>query len=218
MGSLALLFIGSVLVLNGLSLLQIIGPQATAPINLFVGLFTLGVALQAVLPASSAGTPSIFVGAAGFLLFAFTYLYVAMNNFFDMPGGGLGWYCGWSVLGSSLLAVVNFATPDGARAGWLWISWAGLFAAFFVIAALDKVRWVRPTGVYAILHGFFSTGIPGAMQLTGHWNSVPVWVVAATQMLIAAVFLALGLTSRHTAVESTAAIEIERRTRVNPST
>ena len=37
MSSLALFFVGSVLLLNGLGLLGLIGPKETAPINLFIG-------------------------------------------------------------------------------------------------------------------------------------------------------------------------------------
>lgn len=192
MGSLALFFIGSVLLLNGLGLLNLASPLATAPINAIVGLFTMGTVLVIALPATGADPTAlpIYVSASGFLLFAVTYLYVALNNFFGLPSAGLGWYCGWAVPVSLMLAAVNFLAYDNGKGGWLWLSWAGLFGAFFATGALGLQRWVKPTGIYAILHGFFSTGIPGALQLTGFWDPLPVWVVAATQIGIAVVFAA----------------------------
>ncbi len=37
MSSLSLMFVGSVLLLNGLGLLGVVGPKATAPVNVFIG-------------------------------------------------------------------------------------------------------------------------------------------------------------------------------------
>jgi hypothetical protein len=57
--------------------------------------------------------PSL-LGASGLFLFGFTYLYVAMNNFFNLDGSGLGCsVCMWpSPL--SVYAYFNFRETNGA--------------------------------------------------------------------------------------------------------
>ncbi len=108
------------------------------------------------------------LGATGFLLFAFTYLYVAFNNFGSLPGNGLGWYCGWAALVSVFLAVVNFVRFSDVKFGFIWLSWVILFSAFFFVLALGGQGWLqRPTGWLAVLQAVTTTTIPGALQLTG---------------------------------------------------
>jgi hypothetical protein len=196
MGSVALFFIGSVLLLNGLVLLGVIGSKAAAPINAFVGVFTVGVVLVTIVPGANSEQSIVsMLGAAGFLLFAITYLYVAVNNFCDSPGEGLGWYCGWAGIAATMLSAVNFVVLNDPRSGWLWFSWLFLFGAFFATSALRAERLTRPTGWFAILHSFGSTGIPGALQITGLWSALPVWTIASSQLLILATFLLVSVFS-----------------------
>lgn len=88
---LVLLWVGAVLTLNGLWLMGRIGDREIAVINVFAG----GIAfLAAVVSAFRSGakvTGGIAFGAL-VLLFAFTYLWIAINRIFQLDGRSLGWY------------------------------------------------------------------------------------------------------------------------------
>ena len=77
MGSVGLLYVGAVLILNGVMLLGYVEARSAAPLNLFVG------ALQVVTPTylifTSGGDATTILGASGIYLFGFTYLYVGIN-------------------------------------------------------------------------------------------------------------------------------------------
>ncbi|QBJ96759.1 amidase substrates transport protein [Rhodococcus sp. ABRD24] len=203
MSSLSLMFVGSVLLLNGLGLLGVVGPKATAPVNVFIGSALVITVLSAVLSSlkAEAGQLDVVLGVTGFLLFAFTYLYVAFNNFGSLPGDGLGWYCGWAALVSAFLAAVNFVRFSDVKFGFIWLSWVVLFSAFFFVLALGQEWLQRPTGWLAVLQAFTTTTIPGAMQLTGTWNELSTTVVVAVQVIVVAVFLALVARARTTHLE-----------------
>jgi hypothetical protein len=198
MSSLSLMFVGSVLLLNGLGLLGVVGPKATAPVNVFIGSALVITVLSAVLSSLDSGTGQLDVvlGATGFLLFAFTYLYVAFNNFGSLPGDGLGWYCGWAALVSTFLAAVNFLRFSDVKFGFIWLSWVVLFSAFFFVLALGQEWLQHPTGWLAVLQAFTTTTIPGAMQLTGTWEEVNAAVVVAVQVVVVALFLVLVARAR----------------------
>src|SRR3954466_12333014 len=87
MGSVGLLYVGAVLIVNGLMLLGRVDARAAAPMNLFVGL--LQVLTPTYLIFTSGGDADTILGASGIYLFGFTYLYVAFNLFFGLDGTGL---------------------------------------------------------------------------------------------------------------------------------
>ncbi len=201
MSSLALFFVGSVLLLNGLGLLGLIGPKETAPINLFIGSTLVAtVAVTALgVSGSSEAELSTVLSSSGFLLFAFTYLYVAYNNFKDLPGGGLGWYCGWAALVAAFLSWVNFDRFDDPKFGVIWLAWVVLFGAFFALLALGWDFIAKATGWLAILEAFTTTTVPGALMLTGRWDDVSTTMVVAVHVLVVVVFLGLAATHNRSA-------------------
>lgn len=196
MSSLALLFVGPVLLANGLGLLGRLSPKDTAPINLFVGLTLVATVAAGALNIRGATEQdlSTVLGTTGFLLFAFTYLYVAANNFRGLPGNGLGWYCGWAVLVSLFLAWVNVDRFHDPKLGVIWLAWSVLFTAFFLVLAQGKEALAPATGWLAIMQAFTTTTVPGALMLTGVWDAVPVGVVVAVQAAVVILFVALALT------------------------
>ena len=116
---LGLLYVGAVLVLNGIWLLGYIQDREIWVMNIFTGGLVLAVALYSAFGPE----PDRFsvLAAAQFLLFAFTYLWVGINRFLDVDGRGLGWYC----LFVALTAVpIAFTTLTGAGPVWLGLDWA----------------------------------------------------------------------------------------------
>ena len=164
---LALLYVGAVLSLNGLWLLNRIGDKEIWVINVFSGGVTLLVALQLAFGAG-ADTGSI-QAAALTLLFSFTYLWVAFNRFNGADGRGLGWF---SLFVAITIVPVSLATLSDATTGWgiwlglNWAAWAVLWFLFFLLLAMQKPI-AKITGVLAILQGIFTGWLPGYLLLDG---------------------------------------------------
>src|SRR5215218_9869840 len=90
MGSVGLLYVGAVLIVNGLMLLGRVDARAAAPLNFFVG--GLQVFTPTYLIVTSGGDGDTILGASGLYLFGFTYLYVGLNLVNGLDGTGLGWF------------------------------------------------------------------------------------------------------------------------------
>src|ERR687893_1857241 len=110
MGSVGLLYVGAVLVVNGLMLLGLVEARAAAPLNFFVG------GLQVITPTylifTSGGDANTILSASGIYLFGFTYLYVGINLLGGLDGTGLGWFSAF-VAGCAVgFARLNFRRPD----------------------------------------------------------------------------------------------------------
>lgn len=164
---LALLYVGAVLSLNGLWLLNRIGDKEIWVINVFSGGVTLLVALQLAFgPGADAGS---IQAAALTLLFSFTYLWVAFNRFNGADGRGLGWF---SLFVAITIIPVSLATLQEATTGWAiwlglnWAAWAILWFLFFLLLAMQKPI-ARVTGVLAILQGILTGWLPGYLLLDG---------------------------------------------------
>ena len=156
----ALLFIGAVLVVNGLSLMGRIEPRDTVALNLLVGLLALFTNLPGLVGGAS---PHDYFTSAGGLLFAFTYLYAAATNWFGLKGQGLGWY--------SLFVAVSALVYAGAQTDWrmalLWLLWSSLWLLFFVAMGLGHRLRLLPH--YTIACGIGTCWAPGLLMLTGRW-------------------------------------------------
>jgi hypothetical protein len=182
--SVALLFIGAVLLVNGLTLIGRIEAAAAAPVNAIVGALLVANAVRLALP--SGADEAALTGSAGFLLFGVTYLWVALNAWTRHPAAGLGWYCGWAAGISAFLGGVAWHDAGDAKLALLWLLWAVLFAAFFAVIALDRKELAAAVGWLALLEALVTTSVPGAMLLVGAWSALATaWVAGATVATVA---------------------------------
>ena len=169
MGNVGLLYVGAILFLNGVMLLGWVDGRSAAPLNLFVGI------LQVVTPTylifTAGGDQEAILGASGIYLFGFTYLYVAMNLFFDLDGTGLGWFSGFVAGCAIVFAALNFwreGFGDNAF-GVIWLYWAFLWGLFFVLLGLGWESLGRYTGAVAAIEGIVTGAIPSFLLMTGRW-------------------------------------------------
>jgi putative amide transporter protein len=174
-----LLYVGAVLFLNGIwligqtsdsSVLKISNKEI-AVINFFTGALGFLVAIYAIY-LGGARNDIAFVALGGYiLLFAFTYLWVAINQYTGADGRALGWY--------SLFVAIT-AVPTGfnvlAAAGgnpWLvwfgldWLAWAVLWFLFFVLLTLQRPI-ARFTGYVTALEGIFTAWLPAWLLFQGY--------------------------------------------------
>jgi hypothetical protein len=168
MASVGLLYVGAVLIVNGLMLLGRVDARAAAPLNLFVG------ALQVITPTylifTSGGDANIILGASGIYLFGFTYLYVGLNLLGGLDGTGLGWFSAFVAGCAVVYAGLNFGRLDDPAFGVIWLYWATLWALFFLVLGLKREELTRFTGAIAVVAGVVTCAVPAFLLLTGEWT------------------------------------------------
>lgn len=107
-------------------------------------------------------------GAGFILLFAFTYLWVAANNFLNAGGRAFGWYCLFVAITAIPAGIWTFATAQGNAAsiylGVCWFAWAVLWFLFFLLLALDRPVG-RLAGAVAIFEGIGTAWVFGILLL-----------------------------------------------------
>ncbi|MGC0365907.1 hypothetical protein ABH922_003891 [Rhodococcus sp. 27YEA15] len=186
MSSLALLFVGAVLLVNGLVLLGRVSARAAVPVNLIVGAGLVTASLLAAIPAAGDDARLTLFGAVGFALFGVTYLIVGSGSLLGADGSALGWYCGWAAVVALILAGVNFAAGDGHMA-WLWLAWTVLFFAFFLSATTANPRFDTAAGVIAIAQSVTTATVPALLMIDGSWSGLPLgWIIVAQVIGVAA--------------------------------
>lgn len=193
MGSVGLLFVGAVLLVNGLLFLGKVDPKAAAALNLFVG------ALQTAIPLwllTHATTPDEVFGAAGIFLFGFTYLYVGINSLAGFPGAGLGWYSAWVSVLAALIGITTIAKYDDTATGLLWLQWSVLWGLFFLVLALGVDRLTAPAGWLTVIQSVTTCTVPGFLLLIGEWGRVPVWAIGASIAASAVAVVAIDVLGR----------------------
>src|SRR4051795_5644728 len=160
MASVGLLYVGAVLIVNGLMLLGRVDARAAAPLNLFVG------ALQVVTPTflifTSGGDSATILFASGIYLFGFTYLYVGINLLGNLDGTGLGWFSAFVAVSAVVYSGLNFfyVTPRDPAFGVIWLYWAALWALFWVVLGIKREAFTRYTGGVAVVAGLVTAAIP----------------------------------------------------------
>lgn len=179
MSSVGLLYVGAVLFINGLMLIDVVPAKAAAAMNLFVG--GMQVIFPTIIIAQSGGDSATILGASGLYLFGFTYLYVAWNTLTDAPGEGLGWFSLFVAACAVVYGIVQYTMFDDPVFGVIWFAWAVLWFLFFLVLGLGKDNLGRFTGWFTLWLGIFTGAIPALMMLTGSY------VTGATEGIIAIV-------------------------------
>jgi putative amide transporter protein len=202
MGTVGLLYVGAVLIVNGIMLLGRVSPQGAAPLNLFVG------ALQVVTPTYliifAAGDPDRIALAAGLYFFGFTYLWVGINSITGWPAEGLGWFSLVVAVAAVGFAIHSWVVARDRPFTVIWLLWAVLWFTFFLLMALHKEHLTAAIGVLAVGEGLLTAAVPAFLILAGWWSdSVLTTVVVAVLgllLLVASSPLSRALTAPSSAV------------------
>lgn len=163
---LSLLFVGAVLTLNGLWMMNRIADREIVVINLATAFITGTVA---VLSMAGADTPETVKAAALTLLFSLTYLWVGMNRLTGSDGRGLGWFSLFVAISVLPEAGVTLRHATDGMTAWLglcWAFWAALWFLYFLLLAL---RWpLEKTAAAATLaSGILTAWMPALVILYG---------------------------------------------------
>lgn len=159
-----LLFVGAVLLVNGMGGLGRVEPKSMAVLNFLVGGLSL---FATLLQFARAETPAQFFAVAQFFLFTFTYLYVAVSLWLSLDMRGFGWFCLFVAVTTVPCAAMSFAQGD-FRFGGFWLVWGTLWLMFFFANVLGRdFGRLLPLGSIAI--GILTCWIPGLLILTERW-------------------------------------------------
>lgn len=199
MGSVGLLYVGAVLIVNGLMLLGYVEARAAAPLNLFVG--GLQVLTPTYLIFTARGDTTAILAASGIYLFGFTYLYVGINLLGGLDGTGLGWFSAFVAVSAVVYAGLNFFyfTPRDPGFGAIWLYWAALWALFWVVLGLKREAFTRYTGGVAVVAGVVTAAIPAFLLMTGKWTAnVNRWAVILAVVEVVSLLVLIPLRTRWT--------------------
>lgn len=162
-----LLWVGAVLIVNGIWLTGVGSDRDVALINIFAGIVTFLIPMWWAFGGyfGADGTP---FNAATMLLFSFTYLWVAANALRGIEDQRLfGWYC----LFVALIAVpTGWLVFDSGDLGLalLWWIWAVLWFVFWVLLGLERSEYQTAIGWYTLISGILS-GVAGYLMALGMW-------------------------------------------------
>jgi hypothetical protein len=151
--------------------------REVAILNIFTGFIGLAIAVTFIIDGNLARIPAVGLvsirNGGAILLFAFTYLWVAYNQYANAGGRGLGWYSAFVAVTAIVFGVYTVQnTPDSNTADlWLaanWFAWAILWAMFFALLTLE-LPIARMTGWAAILIGI---GTSWALAIALLWGKL----------------------------------------------
>ncbi|MBO4415697.1 MAG: acid-activated urea channel [Lachnospiraceae bacterium] len=163
-----LLFVGIVLINNGVCSLCKINPKAAAVMNIFVG------GLSVVINVLSLIQGNYYAAGTG-LLFGFTYLFVAINNIFELDTRPFAVFSVFVAVNAVVFGIVEGVTGSealGITADWRWAAiwwlWAILWGSAFFTDILKKDIGRKVAGLQ-IFEGVVTAWIPGVLMLLGLW-------------------------------------------------
>lgn len=167
MSAVGLIYVGIVLVINGIMLLGWLTPRETAPLNLFVG--ALQVFTPTYLIIIAAGDVDQVFAASGIYLFGFTYLWVGINAVKEYSNRGFGWFALLVALCAVVYAAESFVRAGDAGFGVIWVLWAILWFLFFLVLGIGRESLGPATGFYTAVIGIVTT-VAALMVLLNSWS------------------------------------------------
>ena len=159
-----LIYVGVVLILNGVGRLSNVDAKSSAVFNVFTGMLSFILNIVAVIQGN------YFAAGTG-LLFGFTYLYIAARSIFNLDGRLYGWYCLFVAINTVPLAFIDGSTLrfidfTVGNIYWIfiWLLWGLLWLTGFIELVMKKDLG-KFVGYLSVFDGIFTAWIPGFLLL-----------------------------------------------------
>jgi acid-activated urea channel len=164
-----LLYVGIVLINNGIARITDVDAKSASVMNVFTGLLSVIINIIAIIHGDFENIDSLgdFYSAATGLLFGFTYLFVAANSIFNLDNRLYGWYSLFVAINTIPAAYISFAGDGDWKMAVIWILWGILWLTGFIETVLKKELKFVP--YLAVFEGIFTAWIPGFLILTNLW-------------------------------------------------
>ena len=167
-----LLYVGIVLINNGIARLTKIDAKSAAVMNIFTGALSVTLNILAIargeFSLDTNTSLSDFYSAGTGLLFGFTYLFVAINSIFDLDQRPYGWYSLFDAINSFPAAYISYAIEGDWRMSIIWLLWGILWLTGFIETVLKKDLG-KFVGYLAIFEGIVTAWVPGFLLLRNLW-------------------------------------------------
>lgn len=163
-----LLFVGIVLINNGICNLCNVDGKSAAVMNIFTGGLSLFINFVNLAQGN-------YYAAGTGLLFGFTYLFVAINSIFKLSGKPFAWFSTFVAVNAFVFGTLEGFTgiqalgiePDIRWAG-IWYLWGILWGTSFVEEILGK-KLGKFTPCLQVFEGIITAWIPGLLMMIGLW-------------------------------------------------
>jgi putative amide transporter protein len=130
--------------------------REVAVINVFTAFVGIVAAVTFLVQGNAEEDLGSIRGAGFVLLFAFTYLWVTLNQFLNAGGHSFGWYCLFVAITAIPAGIYTLIDANGNTASiWLgidWFAWSFLWFLFWVLLTLERPI-ARFTGYVALIEG-----------------------------------------------------------------
>ena len=163
----SLLFVGIVLVMNGVARFCSFDAKSTAFMNLVTGSIIIVGNLLLLSKAFEADSIINFQNVASGFLFGVTYIFIAGINLFKLDLRPFGWFSLFVAVYAGIMCYMAF--DSGAwKFGLLWGAWAVLWLeGFLELSCKMKIGKIFP--YLCIAEGIFAAFIPSILMLTDKW-------------------------------------------------
>ncbi len=163
-----LLFVGIVLINNGVCALANVDKRSAAVMNIFTGGLSLFINFVNLVQGN-------YYAAGTGLLFCFTYLFVAVMNIFDLNGEPFAWFSTFVAVNAVVFGYVEGVAGSAAldiapdwRWAAIWWLWAALWGSSFVTDIMG-IKLGKFVPCLQVFEGIVTAWIPGVMLLLGIW-------------------------------------------------
>jgi len=163
-----LLFVGIVLINNGVCTLLKVNPKAAAVMNFFVGGLSIFINAVSIIQGN-------YYAAGTGLLFGFTYLFVALNNLLKLDPRPFAVFSTFVAVNAVVFGIIEGITGSealGITADWrwavIWWLWAILWGTAFFTDILKK-NLGKFVPCLQIFEGIITAWVPGILILLGVW-------------------------------------------------
>ena len=162
------MFVGIVLINNGVCSLAKIDGKSGAVMNIFVGALSLFINLISIIHGN-------YYAAGTGLLFGFTYLFVAVDSIFNLDERPFAVFSAFVAINAAVFGIMEGITGNEAlgiasdiRWAFIWWLWAILWGSSFVTVILKKDLG-RTVPLLQIFEGIVTAWIPGILMLVKKW-------------------------------------------------
>ena len=163
-----LLFVGIVLINNGICALAGTDGKSAAVMNILTG------GLSLFINFTNLALGNYYAAGTG-LLFCFTYLWVAAMNIFRLDGKPFAWFSTFVAVNAVIFGYVEGISGSaslGIAPDWRWAAiwwlWAVLWGSSFVTDIMGK-KLGKFVPCLQVFEGIVTAWIPGVMLLLGIW-------------------------------------------------
>jgi hypothetical protein len=212
-GNIGLLFVGIVLLVNGLNSLGVVPARSAAVLNLFVG--SLQVVLPTIILIQNSTDAAVIAATWPTYLFGFTYLYFGLNILFKLEPEGFGWFSAFVAAIAGYHALISIQSDPIYAV--IWLTWAIMWTLFFLLLALGQSQLTRFTAWFLILLGIPTCTVSALFLFNGVWSTEPAAGLAALVALGAATALSWVLARSSVARPAVVSEDVAKRPEHKPA-